>query len=78
MEAIVAPKRQLTLNGLHNFITQVIEPFITTGVRTSNPAAYWLPQYGQYLNDSKIESNELANCKQLLTSVSEPEMIRNT
>jgi hypothetical protein len=34
-------KRRLTFNGLHGVISQKIEPFITTGVRTSNPT-YWL------------------------------------
>jgi hypothetical protein len=32
------PKRRLTFNGLHGFITQKIQHFITTGVRTLNPA----------------------------------------
>jgi hypothetical protein len=34
----VSPKLLLTSNGLHGVILQNIETFITTGVRTSNPA----------------------------------------
>jgi hypothetical protein len=30
-------KRQLPLNGLHGVISQKMEPYITTAVRTSNP-----------------------------------------
>jgi hypothetical protein len=33
----IIPKRRLALNGLHGVISQKIELFITTGVRTSNP-----------------------------------------
>jgi hypothetical protein len=33
----VPPKRRLTFNGLHGVISQKIELFITTAVRTSNP-----------------------------------------
>jgi hypothetical protein len=33
----VPPNRQLTFNGLHGLVSQKIEPFITTAVRTSNP-----------------------------------------
>jgi hypothetical protein len=33
----VSPKRQLTFNGLHGIISQKIELFITTAVRTSSP-----------------------------------------
>jgi hypothetical protein len=33
----VPPKRQLTFNGLHGIVSQKIEVFITTAVRTSNP-----------------------------------------
>jgi hypothetical protein len=35
MEATLPPKRQFAFNGLHGVITQKIELFITTGVRTS-------------------------------------------
>jgi hypothetical protein len=38
----VPPKRRLTFNGLHGVITQEIELFITTGVRTSNPTPWFL------------------------------------
>jgi hypothetical protein len=33
----VSTKRRLTFNGLHDVVSQKIELFITTGVRTSNP-----------------------------------------
>jgi hypothetical protein len=33
----VPPKRRLTLNGLHNVISQKLLLFITTAVKTSNP-----------------------------------------
>jgi hypothetical protein len=36
----VPPKRRLTSNGLHGVISQKIELFITTAVRTSNPTEY--------------------------------------
>jgi hypothetical protein len=38
LEAIFPPKRRLTFNGLHDVISQKIVIFITTAVRTSNPA----------------------------------------
>jgi hypothetical protein len=34
----VLPKRRLAFNGLHGIISQKMELFITTAVRTSNPA----------------------------------------
>jgi hypothetical protein len=37
MEAHIPPKRRLICNGLHGFIFQRIELFITSSVRTSNP-----------------------------------------
>jgi hypothetical protein len=37
----VHPKVQLTFNGLHGVISQKIELFITTAVRTSNPTYLW-------------------------------------
>jgi hypothetical protein len=37
MEKIPSPKSQLTFNGLHGVISQKIELFIGTAVRTSNP-----------------------------------------
>jgi hypothetical protein len=40
----VPPKRRLTFNGLHCVISQKIELFLTTAVRTSNPT--WLYQFG--------------------------------
>jgi hypothetical protein len=36
----VPPKRRLTFNGLHGVISQKIVLFITTAVRTSNPAQF--------------------------------------
>jgi hypothetical protein len=36
----VAPKRRLTFNGLHGVISQKIELFITTAVRTSSPTQF--------------------------------------
>jgi hypothetical protein len=38
MGRCVPPKRRLTFNGLHDIISQKILFFITTAVRTSNPA----------------------------------------
>jgi hypothetical protein len=35
----VPPKRQLTLNGLHDVISQKMVLFRTTAVRTSNPTS---------------------------------------
>jgi hypothetical protein len=36
----VPSKRQLTVNGLHGFMSQKTELFITTGVRTSNTSLF--------------------------------------
>jgi hypothetical protein len=36
-QSSVPPKRQLTLNRLHDVISQKMILFITTGVRTSDP-----------------------------------------
>jgi hypothetical protein len=36
-EGDVPPKRRLTLNGLHDVISQKLIPFITAAVKTSNP-----------------------------------------
>jgi hypothetical protein len=33
----------LTFNGLHGVISQKLELFITTAVRTSNPAILYMP-----------------------------------
>jgi hypothetical protein len=38
----ISPKRRLISNRLHGIISQNIETFITTAVRTSNPANYSL------------------------------------
>jgi hypothetical protein len=44
----VPPKRRLTFNVLHRVISQEIEIFIATAVRTSNPTLWlkflWIPQ----------------------------------
>jgi hypothetical protein len=39
----ILPKCRLAFNGLHCVISQKIELFITTDVRTSNPTQYYLP-----------------------------------
>jgi hypothetical protein len=39
----VSPKRRSTLNGVHGVISQKMELFITTAVRTSIPTLYHVP-----------------------------------
>jgi hypothetical protein len=40
MNAIYPPKRRLTYNGLHDVVSQKTVLFVTTPVRTSNPAYF--------------------------------------
>jgi hypothetical protein len=40
MEAIFPPKPRLKLSGLHGVISQKMILFITTAVKTSNPALF--------------------------------------
>jgi hypothetical protein len=47
----VTPRRRLTFNGLHGVISQKIELFITTGVRTSSPTNYMM------LVNNEVERN---------------------
>jgi hypothetical protein len=40
MVVACSSKMSLTLNGLHRFISQRIEVFVTTAVTTSNPTLF--------------------------------------
>jgi hypothetical protein len=59
-------KRRLTFNGLHGVISQKIELFITTAVRTSNPAE--LLKF----------ANLFTRCQHLLDTVTEESRINES
>jgi hypothetical protein len=59
------PKRQLTFNGLHGVISQKIERFITTSVRSSNPTEVPLKIYNKKIDIKELTVVSLADfdCK---------------
>jgi hypothetical protein len=63
MQNIVPPKHRLTSNGLHGVISQKIEIFITTAVRTSNPTLIIkFNFYREYRDVGQIYTHRLLYC----------------
>jgi hypothetical protein len=54
MKATFPLKRRLTFKGLHGVISQEIELFITTAVRTSNPTTMGFDGHEETKNPSYV------------------------
>jgi hypothetical protein len=70
------PKHRLTFNGLHGFISQKIEIFITTAIITSNPTylgpGYLVSFLVRHLSSWRMPSSRMWRCVVLVwTDVSE-------